>query len=339
MRIQQELFQLIHSVTGQRRLLTVPRPLAGFMGSLEGGLFLSQLLYWSDRSTGPGSEQGWFYKSYPDWEAETLLSEYKVRKYTRICQERGFLQVDVRPVRGVAVTHYRLRLGRLQQQLVAYLRGAQPADLPDHHTQSHHTRTHHDDYAKDAPAAAHNGAGDLPEKSANDSPKNSAAPPEDLPPSAKNSPGPPQKIAGRPPRKSGPPPQNIRPPSLTESTSQTTAYKTAQSRAGPLPPFTVGDWRAVLDELRSQLPAATFEQALHRCRFLRRDDDLVLLRARSPYAADWINHRLRPAVERTLNGWLRAGGTPGRPLRIHALPPGGSAPSAEKPVSSEKPGF
>jgi len=293
MRVQQQLFDLIHAVTGQRRLLTVPRPLAGFMGSLEGGLFLSQLLYWSDRSTAPGSRHGWFYKSFPEWEAETMLSEYKVRKYTDICRERGFLEVDVRPVRGIAVTHYRLHLDRLQQQLVAHLRGAPPAKNGGH------------------PPV-----------------KSSATPHEGRPASAEKPPDASQNVAPRPPENSAQAPEKVvgdfpekSPPSLTESTPEPTAENTTKSTTGPPSPFDAGDWHAVLDELRRQLPAATFEQALHRCRFLRQDGDLLLIAARSPYAADWINHRLRPVVERTLNGWLRAGGVSGRPLRVRALPP------------------
>lgn len=293
MRAQQELFHLIHTVTGQRRILTVPRPLAGFMGSLEGGLFLSQLLYWSDRSTAPGSRQGWFYKSFPDWEDETMLSEYKVRKYTGICRERGFLEVDVRPVNGIAVTHYRLHLGRLQQQLLAFLRGK------------------------------------TPRKSAGD-------PPEESPGSAENPPPDPPKSARRPPEKRGRAPTTFSAPSSTESTPEAMAENTAKSPTAPPPPFNAGDWQDVLHELRGQLPAATFEQALHRCRFLRRDGDLVLIAARSPYAADWINHRLRPVVERTLNGWLRAGDVSGRPLRIRALPPGANlSPPAGGPSAGK----
>lgn len=305
MRVQQELFDLIHAVTGQRRLLTVPRPLAGFIGSLEGGLFLSQLLYWSDRSTAPGSEHGWFYKSFPEWEDETMLSEYKVRKFTRLCSERGFLEVDVRPVRGIAVTHYRLHLGRLQQQLLAYLRGAPPAENGGHP-------------AENSPANA------------------SPARPESWLSSAENPPHDRPKVAGRSPEKDGPAPEKSGPNSLTETTPKLTAENATQSPTGPASPFNAGDWQDVLAELRNQLPAATFEHALQRCRFLRCDGDLILLAARNPYAADAINHHLRPVVERTLNGWLRAGGVRGRPLRIHAVPPGGLPPAGQTPDPSPR---
>ena len=54
---QQAMIELIKATSGQANILTIPRPYIEFMGSLDGGLFLSQLIYWSDRG---GQDDGWF---------------------------------------------------------------------------------------------------------------------------------------------------------------------------------------------------------------------------------------------------------------------------------------
>ena len=46
-------------------------------GDHKAAILLSQILYWSDRTK---DADGWFYKSYADWTAETGLSEAQVRR-------------------------------------------------------------------------------------------------------------------------------------------------------------------------------------------------------------------------------------------------------------------
>ena len=89
---QQAMIELIKATSGQANILTIPRPYIEFMGSLDGGLFLSQLIYWSDRG---GQDDGWFYKSYLEWEAETTLSKYEVGKQANILKEKGILTTKV----------------------------------------------------------------------------------------------------------------------------------------------------------------------------------------------------------------------------------------------------
>jgi hypothetical protein len=71
--------ELISSFPGEHKALGVPMELCRFMGSLEGGVFLSQLIFWSDKSK---RKDGWFYKKHEEWQTETMLSQYKVNKYT-----------------------------------------------------------------------------------------------------------------------------------------------------------------------------------------------------------------------------------------------------------------
>lgn len=95
---------MIAAFSGKENIIGVPRAYCGFMRSLEGGVFLSQLIYYSDKG---GNRDGWFYKTYDEWESETFLSEYKVRKYARQLEDMGVLETKVMRAEGSPTVHYR----------------------------------------------------------------------------------------------------------------------------------------------------------------------------------------------------------------------------------------
>ena len=51
------------------------------MGDVPGGVWLSQVVYWSQRST------GYFYKSKTEWEEETGLTERQTRRIEKIAEK------------------------------------------------------------------------------------------------------------------------------------------------------------------------------------------------------------------------------------------------------------
>jgi len=109
---------LIRAISGQENVIAVPRAYCDFMGDLDGGAFLSQLIYFSDRGSDP---DGWFYKSYADWEQHLLLSKHKVMRCAQQMRAAGYLETRVRKVRGVPKLHYRLDMERFAAALSAYL--------------------------------------------------------------------------------------------------------------------------------------------------------------------------------------------------------------------------
>jgi hypothetical protein len=88
------------------------------MGSLEGGVFLSQVIFWCDKSK---REDGFFYKSAKEWEAETFLSPYKVRKYSEKLQELGVLEIKLKKANGAPTNHYRFRFRNFAESFVKFL--------------------------------------------------------------------------------------------------------------------------------------------------------------------------------------------------------------------------
>ena len=95
---------LIARLAGQHNTIGVPRVFCQMMDSLEGGVFLSQVIYWSDKGKGAA---GWFYKSDGEWQEETTLSRYKVRKYSAILEDRGVLETKLKKANGAPTTHYK----------------------------------------------------------------------------------------------------------------------------------------------------------------------------------------------------------------------------------------
>ncbi len=102
---QKEVFAVIKELTGQANVLTIPRAFIEFLGDHEQALFLSQLIYWSDKGKQPG---GWFYKTYEDWYRETLLTEYKIRKARKRLEKEGIIQTKLKKANGAPVVHYKL---------------------------------------------------------------------------------------------------------------------------------------------------------------------------------------------------------------------------------------
>lgn len=73
----------------------LPRPiafhrcLAEISGSITGGVFLSQALYWSRHTTEP---DGWFWKTIEEWYEETMISKKQLALVRKILIQKGFLE-------------------------------------------------------------------------------------------------------------------------------------------------------------------------------------------------------------------------------------------------------
>lgn len=112
--------QLINTITGEENYyFTVNRMLVKFMDSLEGGIFLNQLIYWSDRSIRP---DGFFYKSAKEWYEEIHLSEYHINKHIKRLREAGIVQTKKLKANGAPTIHYKLNINTLYSDLETFLK-------------------------------------------------------------------------------------------------------------------------------------------------------------------------------------------------------------------------
>ncbi|MDH2866777.1 DnaD domain protein [Bacillus cytotoxicus] len=119
MNFQHEVFDIIATFSGQANKIVINTAFVDFVEDLEIGLFLSQLIYWSDRTTRP---DGYFYKSDKEWHEEIRISKYAVRKSRKKLEEMGLLQTFVKKANGSPTVHYKLDKRRFSEMFISFLR-------------------------------------------------------------------------------------------------------------------------------------------------------------------------------------------------------------------------
>ena len=95
---RKQILDLLGESYGDKTLVLCPTAFVKLLhGDHKAAILLSQILYWSDRTQDP---DGWFYKSYAMWQAETGLSETQVR---RIVNGDPRVTTAQRPLRDLGV--------------------------------------------------------------------------------------------------------------------------------------------------------------------------------------------------------------------------------------------
>lgn len=113
-----QLIESLIALSGQKNTVVIRKPFVQFTGSLEAGLLLGQLLYWTPRASIPGQ---WIAKTDADFSDELCLSSYAVRKSRKVLEGRKILQTTIRKFAGSPTVHYRLNLNELQKQWEVWL--------------------------------------------------------------------------------------------------------------------------------------------------------------------------------------------------------------------------
>lgn len=113
---QKDVFNLIKTLTGQANVLTIPVAFIKYTGNIHSGLFLSQLIYWTEKT-----DDGWIYKTYNDWENEIYIKEYSIRKAKKILEEKDILETKVKKISGNPTVHYRLKWERFLDSFLCFL--------------------------------------------------------------------------------------------------------------------------------------------------------------------------------------------------------------------------
>lgn len=119
---QDDMIKLIRSISGQANVLTIPRVYIGFTKSHRAALFLSQCVYWSDRSRLP---DGWFYKSFREWHEELGLNQHAVETCVKTLKAGEWLHTKIETVQKSPTTFYRADLDKIATSIRLY--------LSDHH--------------------------------------------------------------------------------------------------------------------------------------------------------------------------------------------------------------
>lgn len=110
--------QFIKQISGQANILTIPRLYIDILGGdVIGALFLSQSVYWSDKSK---RDDGWFYKSAKEWKEETGITSHQVTRIANDLQELHLIDCELRKANGAPTKHYRVNMNELMQRVLRF---------------------------------------------------------------------------------------------------------------------------------------------------------------------------------------------------------------------------
>ena len=325
------ILTVIRQLSGQENIFTIPKLYVRFMDGLDGGLFLNQLVFWSDKGK---RGDGFIYKSRQEWQEETLVSDYSLRKATKKLKDMGILETKLLKAVGAPTLHYRLDLEGLLEALIRFVDSANgiveinksDSSKSTNHgivendksiTDEYHTNTKHDvddvkpiedervllliDLANDErkpldviQAREFVDSYDIDQVS-------------DLVTYTRKATSLRDRLAFVISRlKSGKLPVMPAPENSQESQDNGT-YQAANDISGqemesvdPKKARARGIWEDVLGELQLQMTKDTFTTWLKPARVLAYEDNTLTVAVENGYAKDWLDNRLRITIGRTL---------------------------------------
>lgn len=123
---RQDVSNLLYSVFGNANTIPVPAVFLELFEEYNTSVLLNQIIYWSDKTS---RKDGYFYKTYQEWEEEIYLSEYQVRRSLKKLKELGFLETAVKKANGNPTVHYKLDIERFQEWLLKKLEERKGSNL------------------------------------------------------------------------------------------------------------------------------------------------------------------------------------------------------------------
>lgn len=121
--MRDEILSLIKEISGQQSMLVLPRLLIDITLDIKSALLLSQLIYWSDRTT---DGNGWIYKSHKDWQTELGLNRYFLDKARDRLIQLGLIEVKIKKANGSPTMHFRVKADALGKTLNSLLQATEP---------------------------------------------------------------------------------------------------------------------------------------------------------------------------------------------------------------------
>ena len=121
-----DIKSVISTFSGTERHITVPRVYLEMLGDFNTAAFLNQLIFWSDKTR---RKDGYFYKTYTEWNEELLLSEYQVRRSAKILKEQGFINTKLKKANGSPTLHYKVNMDKLSESILKKLKNRNLTNL------------------------------------------------------------------------------------------------------------------------------------------------------------------------------------------------------------------
>ena len=109
--------EVLNRMSGQYNTFTVPKIYVEFTGDLTTAILLNQIVFLSDKSK---RKDGFFYKTYKEWEKEICLTKRQVSYSTKKLKEMGFLETAIKKANGAPTLHYKLDYDKLLDSIVTF---------------------------------------------------------------------------------------------------------------------------------------------------------------------------------------------------------------------------
>ena len=113
-----DVFALLVAFSGQGNVVSIQKEYLVLCDyDYEAAVFLSQIIYWSDKSY---LEDGWIYKTYAEWEKELFIKERKLRRLKDYLVAKGYIEMKILHRNGIPVCHWRVTVKVIDSLLMLY---------------------------------------------------------------------------------------------------------------------------------------------------------------------------------------------------------------------------
>lgn len=107
--------EVIRRMSGQDNIITIPKIYIEFAGDLTTAALLNQLVFYSDKGK---RKDGFFYKTYKEWEEETGLTKRQVSYSIKKLKDMDLVETKLKKANGAPTIHYRLDYDKLLQSII-----------------------------------------------------------------------------------------------------------------------------------------------------------------------------------------------------------------------------
>lgn len=117
---------IITQFSGQNNIIPIPVIYLKITEDYPTAALLNQLIYWSDRTN---RKDGYFYKSYKEWEEEIHLSKYQVMRSIKKLKNMGIVETALKKANGAPTVHYKVDSKVTSQWIVKFLNNGKSTNL------------------------------------------------------------------------------------------------------------------------------------------------------------------------------------------------------------------
>lgn len=110
-----DISNVIEPLNKQYGIIQVPYIYLKLVGDYNTAALLNRIVYWADRAT---RDDGFFHKTYDEWQNEMYLSEYQVTRSVKKLKEMNLVETTVKKVDGTPKNQYKVNFEELAFQLI-----------------------------------------------------------------------------------------------------------------------------------------------------------------------------------------------------------------------------